>query len=39
REDFRKISLISEVCSGSISGFGLKSYELIYQDREIGIWL
>ena len=28
RESFRHHSLISPVCTGSISGFGLKSYEL-----------
>ena len=28
REDFRRISMIGPVCLGSISGFGLKSYEL-----------
>ncbi|MCF6184325.1 MAG: 3-dehydroquinate dehydratase [Bacteroidales bacterium] len=28
REDLRHISLIAPYCSGSISGFGLKSYEL-----------
>ena len=28
REDFRKISVISEVCLGTISGFGLNSYLL-----------
>lgn len=28
REDFRKISHISAKCAGTISGFGLKSYEL-----------
>ncbi|MDR0983306.1 MAG: type II 3-dehydroquinate dehydratase [Culturomica sp.] len=28
REDFRNISLISGVCRGTVSGFGLKSYEL-----------
>jgi len=28
REVFRKTSLISEVCKGQISGFGLTSYEL-----------
>ncbi|MCK5857284.1 MAG: type II 3-dehydroquinate dehydratase [Bacteroidales bacterium] len=28
REDFRRISMIGPVCIGSISGFGLKSYEL-----------
>ncbi|MGB1019230.1 MAG: type II 3-dehydroquinate dehydratase [Chitinophagales bacterium] len=28
REAFRKNTLLAEVCQGSISGFGLKSYEL-----------
>lgn len=28
REDFRQVSYISPVCKGSISGFGLKSYNL-----------
>lgn len=28
REDFRNKSLLSKNCSGHISGFGLKSYEL-----------
>ncbi len=28
REEIRKSSLIAPFCSGSISGFGLKSYEL-----------
>jgi len=28
REDFRKKSVISEVCKGIISGLGLKSYQL-----------
>lgn len=28
REDFRQISLLAKHCSGSISGFGLKSYNL-----------
>jgi 3-dehydroquinate dehydratase-2 len=28
REEFRHISLISAVCIGCISGFGLKSYDL-----------
>lgn len=28
REDFRRISMIAPVCLGSISGFGLKSYDL-----------
>ncbi len=28
REDFRRISMIGPACLGSISGFGLKSYEL-----------
>jgi len=28
REDFRKISHITEKCAGTISGFGLKSYLL-----------
>ena len=28
REEFRKTSVISEVCSGSICGFGLNSYLL-----------
>lgn len=28
RENYRKRSLISPVCRGSISGFGMKSYEL-----------
>ncbi|BAV94016.1 type II 3-dehydroquinate dehydratase [Ichthyobacterium seriolicida] len=28
REDFRKKSYLSGVCKGTISGFGLKSYEL-----------
>jgi len=31
REEFRHTSLISPVCIGSISGFGLKSYELALQ--------
>ncbi len=28
REAFRKNTLLAEVCQGSVSGFGLKSYEL-----------
>jgi 3-dehydroquinate dehydratase-2 len=28
REEYRHVSLISKHCVGSISGFGLKSYEL-----------
>ena len=28
REEFRHVSIIGPVCQGSISGFGLKSYEL-----------
>ena len=28
REDFRRISMIGSVCLGSITGFGLKSYNL-----------
>ncbi len=28
REDFRRISMIGPVCLGSITGFGLKSYNL-----------
>ena len=28
REDFRHVSLLAKNCIGSISGFGLKSYEL-----------
>jgi 3-dehydroquinate dehydratase-2 len=28
REDYRKVSLIAGKCRGSISGFGLQSYEL-----------
>lgn len=28
REDFRRISMIGPYCSGNISGFGLKSYDL-----------
>lgn len=28
REDFRRTSVISEVCSGQISGFGLDSYRM-----------
>jgi 3-dehydroquinate dehydratase-2 len=28
REEFRKISLISAKCKGSIAGMGLKGYEL-----------
>ncbi|NNC96360.1 MAG: type II 3-dehydroquinate dehydratase [Chitinophagales bacterium] len=28
REEFRKVSLISEVCVGVIAGFGLESYAL-----------
>jgi 3-dehydroquinate dehydratase II len=28
REDFRRISLIAPVCTGSISGFGWRSYSL-----------
>lgn len=28
REEFRHVSIIGSVCQGSISGFGLKSYEL-----------
>jgi 3-dehydroquinate dehydratase-2 len=31
REEFRKISHVSAKCKGSISGFGLKSYELALQ--------
>ena len=31
REDYRKTSLIAPKCKGSISGFGLKSYELAVQ--------
>jgi 3-dehydroquinate dehydratase-2 len=31
REEFRHTSLIAPVCLGSISGFGLKSYELAVQ--------
>ena len=31
REDFRKTSLISQNCSGIISGFGLKVYHLALQ--------
>jgi len=31
REDYRKTSLIASKCKGSISGFGLKSYELAVQ--------
>lgn len=31
RETFRQTSLISAVCKGQISGFGLKSYELALQ--------
>ncbi|HLX93515.1 MAG TPA: type II 3-dehydroquinate dehydratase [Puia sp.] len=31
REEFRKISHISSKCKGTISGFGLKSYELALQ--------
>jgi 3-dehydroquinate dehydratase-2 len=28
REDFRHVSYLGAKCAGSISGFGLKSYEL-----------
>lgn len=28
REDYRHVSILGSKCSGSISGFGLKSYEL-----------
>ena len=28
REEFRRVSLLSDVCSGSISGFGWHSYAL-----------
>lgn len=31
RENFRHYTLISSVCKGTISGFGLKSYELALQ--------
>ena len=31
REDFRHISYIGAKCKGSISGFGLKGYELALQ--------
>lgn len=31
REDYRHVSLIAGKCKGSISGFGLKSYELAVQ--------
>jgi 3-dehydroquinate dehydratase II len=31
REDFRKISLVSAKCKGTISGLGLKGYELALQ--------
>ncbi len=31
REDYRHVSLIAPKCKGSISGFGLKSYELAVQ--------
>jgi 3-dehydroquinate dehydratase-2 len=28
REEFRRVSMIGPVCLGSISGFGLESYEM-----------
>jgi 3-dehydroquinate dehydratase II len=31
REDFRHVSFLGRNCKGSISGFGLKSYELAMQ--------
>ena len=31
RESFRHVSLTAQACSGSISGFGLKSYDLAVQ--------
>lgn len=31
REDFRKISHVSAKCKGTISGFGMKGYELAVQ--------
>jgi 3-dehydroquinate dehydratase II len=31
REDFRHVSFLGKNCRGSISGFGLKSYELAIQ--------
>ena len=33
REEIRRRSLIAAVCSGSISGFGAKSYELAVRSR------
>jgi 3-dehydroquinate dehydratase-2 len=31
REDFRHVSLLGKYCKGSVSGFGLKSYEIAVQ--------
>lgn len=31
REDFRHVSLLGKYCKGSVSGFGLKSYEIALQ--------
>jgi 3-dehydroquinate dehydratase II len=31
REDYRHVSILGSKCKGSISGFGLKSYELAIQ--------
>jgi 3-dehydroquinate dehydratase-2 len=35
REDFRHVSYIGRQCAGSISGFGLKGYELALKSFEI----
>ncbi|MFC2121954.1 type II 3-dehydroquinate dehydratase, partial [Bacteroidota bacterium] len=35
REDFRHVSMIGPVCSGSIMGFGLDSYRLAIESLRI----
>ena len=36
REDFRKISHVSAKCKGTVSGFGMKGYELALQSFLLG---